>query len=281
MKDHLMRDHVMRDHAMRDDPGESSPDEGPHDERPNDESHPDYTLSDERPPCWETTWWGTTLMKVHLMKDHVMRLRDTLMSHSAMRLHLMRDHPDGRPWDVQVQCCFTSTQSMRTIRDREPKCNTIRGRARLLSKTLMSCTRYCQVVFSRYFACQPDRKRTPRWPSRRFHQARVVTVNSLGQIGAASGHKSLLSTKHIGGIIFHLRTWSRGLCWVITWILTPTRHVSAIKLALQPGWLRLYTERDCETGHFDNFFLSGLSTITIYGARREWNWCGLGVARLR
>ena len=64
------------------------------------------------------------------------------------------------------------------------------------------------------------------------------------------------------------------LRWVITWILTPTRRVSATKLALQPGWLRLYTERDCETGHFDYLSLNGLSTITIYGARREWNWCG-------
>ena len=30
------------------------------------------------------------------------------------------------------------------------------------------------------------------------------------------------------------------LRWVITWILTPTHRVSATKLALQPGWLRLY-----------------------------------------
>ena len=52
---------------------------------------------------------------------------------------------------------------------------------------------YCRVVFFRCFACEPDRERTPRWPSRRSRQARVVSANSLGQIGAASGHKRLAS----------------------------------------------------------------------------------------
>ena len=138
------------------------------------------------------TWWRTTLMRVYLMKDHVMRLRDILMSHSAMRLHLMRDHPDGRPRDVQVQCSgLLGTGSPRVTQ----------YRVGLDYYWRLSCTRYCRVVFSCYFACQPDCKRTPWWPSRRFHQARVVTANSLGQIGAASGHKSLLSTKRIGGIV--------------------------------------------------------------------------------
>ena len=28
----------------------------------------------------------------------------------------------------------------------------------------LSCTKYCRVMFSHYFACQPDRGRTPWWP---------------------------------------------------------------------------------------------------------------------
>ena len=45
--------------------------------------------------------------------------------------------------------------------------------------------------------------------------------------------------------IHELDRWC--LRWVITWILTPSRRVSATHFALQPGWLKLCTERDCET----------------------------------
>ena len=62
------------------------------------------------------------------------------------------------------------------------------------------------------------------------------------------------------------------LCQVTTWTLTPSLCVSATHFALQPIWLRLHTEQDCKTVEILLSLLNGLSTITIYGARGEWNW---------
>ena len=201
MRDHLMRDHVMRDHAMRDHMVKDQmmkvtliihhlmrdhPVERPHDEGP---PWWKFTWPDEGPPWWEFTWWRTmwwdwetpwwvtvqwdfTWWGTTLMGDHGMfKFNVALRPHRPSGL-LGTGSPSVTQYGVGLDYYWR-----------------------------LSCTRYCRVVSSHYFACQPDRKRTQRWPSRRFHQARVVTANSLGQIGAASGHKSLLSTKRIGGIV--------------------------------------------------------------------------------
>ena len=148
------------------------------------------------------------------------------------------------------------------------------------------------------------------WPFRRFHQGRVVTANSMGQLGFVSGHQSLLSMGQLGAVSGHqsllsmgqlgavsghqsllsmgqlgavsglqsllsmgqlgavsghqsLLSASYGLDWgrsVITWI--PAWLIKTAYRAGMRGWT----------------FLLSLSmarrTITVYGTRREWNWCG-------
>ena len=163
-------------------------------------------------------------------------------------------------WKGTTQLCATHTKL-----SKDWKKNVTQYGVGLVYYWRLSCTKYCRVVFSHYFACQPDRGRTPRWPFRRFHRGWVVTANGMGQLGAASGHQSLLSASH-------RFVWGCSR-WVVTWIPTPTCRISAINLALYNpadkdcvqtnragmwGWtFRLsktayrLTERECEAGHFD------------------------------
>ena len=83
---------------------------------------------------------------------------------------------------------------------------------------------------------------------RRSRQARVVSANSLGQIGAASGHKRLLSSKRAVGIASstnligdHLDSDSNTPC--VSKICSTTR---LIKIVYRVGL------RDC--GHFCYLF---------------------------
>ena len=52
--------------------------------------------------------------------------------------------------------------------------HTIRGWLKILSKPLCVQCRTAESISSRYFSCEPDRKRTPRWPSHRTIRLKVL-----------------------------------------------------------------------------------------------------------
>ena len=131
-------------------------------------------------------------------------------------------------------------------------CNTIRGRVQLLWKTLMY-----YVLTNRFLPlfCMSTRP----W------QDTAVAIPPI--LSGSSGHRQQPGTNSSRiwtqkPAVIQAYRWHRFingldrwcLRWVITWTLTPTRRVSATNFALQPGWLRLYKERHCETGHFDYLF---------------------------
>ena len=142
-------------------------------------------------------------------------------------------------------------------------CNTIRGRVQLLSKTLMY-----SVLPSRFIPlfCMWTRP----WED--------IAVAIPPIPSGSSGHRQQPGTNRSRiwtqrPAVIQACQWHRSihgldrwcLRWVITWTLTPTRRVSATNCALQPAWLRLDAERDCETGHFYYLFSMACRPLPYMG----------------